>query len=113
LTIPDEGTYFTCRPEEVDVPFILTVPEPWASGGWKIRILDREWGEEPHFNFFRGARYWRFGMRRRAFMDPNPDPREVPREVVAFALQNLWLLACEWDAAHPRNPVAVIEPIDA
>ena len=46
-------------------------------------------------------------------MDRQPDPREVPRELVTFALQNLWLLAAEWDKLHPRNPVAVIQPIDA
>ena len=95
------------------MPFSLIVPEPWASGGCKIRILTDEWREEPHFNFFRGIRCWRFGMRRRTFMDRYPDPREVPRELVKFALQNLWLLAAEWNAMHPHNPVAVIEPIDA
>jgi hypothetical protein len=95
------------------VPFTLMVPEPWASGGWKIRILSREWGEEPHFNFFRGIACWRFGLRSKAFMDARPDPREVPRDLVKFAMQNLWLLAAEWDVLHPHNPVAVIEPVDA
>jgi hypothetical protein len=95
------------------VPFSLIVPEPWASGGWKIRILSDEWREEPHFNFFRGIRCWRFGMRQRSFMDRHPDPREVPRELVKHALQNLWLLAAEWDRLHPHNPVGVIERVDA
>lgn len=86
--------------------FALGAPEPWASGGWKIKILDREWGEEPHVNFIRGRWLWRFGLRRRAFMDRNPDPREVPAEVVKFAMDNLELLIQQWDAAHPLNPVA-------
>ena len=46
-------------------------------------------------------------------MDPRPDPREVPRDLLKFALQNLWLLAAEWNKLHPRNPVAVIEEFDA
>lgn len=86
--------------------FTLQVPEPWASGGWKIKVLNREWGEEPHFNFMRGRWMWRFGLRRLAFMDREPDPRDVPGEVVDHALQNLDLLVRSWDCAHPRNPVA-------
>ncbi|HEX8904480.1 MAG TPA: hypothetical protein VF771_06545 [Longimicrobiaceae bacterium] len=86
--------------------FTLGAPEPWASGGWKIKILDREWGEEPHFNFMRGRGMWRFGLRRISFMDRAPDPREVPEELVEFAMENLALLIQHWDAAHPRNPVA-------
>ena len=89
--------------------FTLDAPEPWASGGWKIKIYDREWGEEPHFNFMRGRWTWRFGLRRLDFMDRAPDPREVPAELVDFAMGNLPLLIQRWDAAHPRNPVATNE----
>ena len=92
--------------------FTLEAPEPWASGGWKIKILDREWGEEPDFNFIQKRLLWRFGLRRQTFMDKDPDPREVPAELVGFALKRLPLLIECWDAAHPRNPVATNEDDD-
>ncbi len=92
--------------------FALEAPEPWASGGWKIKILDREWGEEPHFNFIHKRAMWRFGLRRREFMDRDPDPREVPADLVGFAVGKLPVLVECWDSAHPRNPVGASEAND-
>ena len=92
--------------------FSLGVPEPWASGGWKIKIFDREWGEEPHLNFMHRLSKWRWGLRRRDFMERTPNPREVPTELVEFALRNLPRIIEAWDECHPHNPVTLREPDD-
>lgn len=47
----------------------------------------------------------RYNIRSPGFMDREPDPRQVPEEIVAHIEANLEILRQAWDARHPENPV--------
>ena len=87
------------------MPFALALPEPWANRGWKAKIRDRERLEPPHVTVLYKARAWRFDVRSGTFLDREPDPKEIPEEIVEALRSNLELLRQEWDRMFPRNPV--------
>ena len=87
------------------MPFALTLPEPWASRGWKAKIRDRERLEPPHVTILHRTRAWRFDLRSETFLDREPDPSEVPEVLVEAVRSNLELLRKEWDRLFPENPV--------
>jgi hypothetical protein len=94
------------------VPFNLDLPEPWASRGWRVKIRDRERLEPPHVTILQRTRTWRFDLRSEKFLDRDPDPREVPKEVVNEIHSKLRRLRQEWDRMFPGNPVSSEEPDD-
>jgi hypothetical protein len=94
------------------VPFTLNLPEPWASRGWKVKIRDRERLEPPHVTILSRTRGWRFDLRSERFLDKEPDPNEVPEEVVGEVRSNLTLLRREWDRMFPENRVFSQDPDD-
>ncbi len=94
------------------MPFNLDPPEPWASRGWKVKIRDRERLEPPHVTILQRTRTWRFDLRSEKFLDREPDPAEVPKEVVKVIHSNLGRLRQEWDRMFPGNPVVSKEPDD-
>lgn len=83
----------------------LPLPEHLSNEGWKIKIRDRERVEPPHATVIRGTRQWRWDLRSRAFMDREPDPRQVPAELVDLLASHHHLLVREWDAMYSENPV--------
>jgi len=87
------------------VPFRVTLPEPWANRGWQVKIRDRERLEPPHVTILRRTRAWRVDLRSGKFLDKEPDPTEVPKEVVHEVRSNLQRLRQEWDRMFPENPV--------
>jgi hypothetical protein len=87
------------------VPFSLVLPEPWASRGWKAKIRDRERLEPPHVTILHGTRAWRLDLRSEQFLDREPEPRDLPTEIVDVVRANLPLLRGEWDRMFPENPV--------
>ena len=87
------------------MPFALTLPEPWASRGWKAKIRDRERLEPPHVTILQKTRAWRFDLRSATFLDREPDPKEVPEEIVTALRSSLELLRQEWDRIFPENPI--------
>ena len=94
------------------MPFALNLPEPWATRGWKVKIRDRERLEPPHVTILRRTRAWRFDLRSERFLDKEPDPNEVPKEVVSEVRSNLTLLRQEWDRMFPENRVFSQDPDD-
>lgn len=89
-------------------PFSLKLPEQLA-GRWRVKIFSGEsFREEPHASIVTGGppRIWRFSLRRRVFMDPRPDPKDLPRALVEFIDKKHEDLCAAWDAAYPHNPVA-------
>lgn len=88
------------------MPFSVTLPEPWATRGWKAKIRDRERLEPPHVTIQHKTRSWRFDLRSTTFLDREPDPKEVPEEIVRTVRLNLELLRQEWDRMFPENPVS-------
>ncbi|HEX8695459.1 MAG TPA: hypothetical protein VF746_23805 [Longimicrobium sp.] len=87
------------------MPYSLPLPEPWKSRGWKLKIAEKERLEPPHATlYFRTCR-WRVCLRGGRFLDPEPDPAYVPRDLVAAVHRELPVLRAAWDGMYPRNPV--------
>lgn len=85
--------------------FELNLPVPWESRGWKAKIRDRERVEPPHVTVMHKARAWRLGLRSELFLDKEPDPKEVPKEVVEVVRANISRLRMQWDLMYPENPI--------
>ncbi len=85
--------------------FTLKLPAPWESRGWKAKIRDRERVEPPHATIMHKTRAWRFGLRTQQFLDTEPDPKEIPEEVIEATRDGLHLLQQAWDRMYPENPV--------
>jgi hypothetical protein len=94
------------------VPFTLTLPEPWASRGCKVKIRDRERVEPPHVTILHRTRAWPFDLGRGSFLDREPDRRHVPEEVLDTVRANLPVLRTQWDRMFPENPVFTQERDD-
>jgi len=93
--------------------FELKLPAPRDSQGWKAKIRDRERVEPPHVTIIHRTRSWRLGLRSGEFLDKEPDPRDVPDQVVAAIRGSILQLREKWDVTYPENPVsseASIEP---
>jgi hypothetical protein len=90
------------------VAFNLRLPESLRKARWKVKIRDKEIAEHPHITIIRGTRAWRFNLRASAFMDDDPDPAEVPKELIAIITEpRIWELLREtWDRMYPNNPVS-------
>lgn len=91
------------------MPSQLQLPDRLADDGWKVKIYDNERLEPPHATVIRGYRQWRWNLRSRRFMNNEPDPRDVPREVRDQLVTRHAELARLWDLTHPGNPVASLE----
>jgi hypothetical protein len=89
--------------------YSLPLSRRWTAQRWKAKIRDRERLEPPHVSLIRGTRTWRLGLRSGAFLDMEPDPAEVPPELVDELLAHSTELRAAWDAMYPDNPV---EPPD-
>jgi hypothetical protein len=72
-----------------------------------VKIRDKETLEPPHVTIIRGFEAWRIDLRSGRFMDPRPDPADVPRALVDFIREvDNWQSLCdEWDRMYPSNPV--------
>src|ERR1700689_4376551 len=68
----------------------------------------RKTREHPHVTILRGTKAWRINLRTGAFMDGDPDPAEVPNQLVELIEQEAtWQrLQYEWDRMYPNNPVS-------
>lgn len=69
----------------------------------KIRNLERN--EPPHVTILHRTRAWRFDLRSLRFLDKEPDPKDVPEEVLAVIERHVEQLRREWDAMYPENPI--------
>jgi hypothetical protein len=92
------------------MPFTLTLPEPWAARGWRVKIRDRERLEPPHVTILHRTRAWRLDLRSERMLDKAPDPRDVPKEILDEIRKRRALLCQEWNRMFPENPVAPREP---
>lgn len=83
----------------------LSIPEVQKGRGWKVKIRNLERTEDPHVTILWKNYSWRYNIRDSGFMDREPDPREVPDDVVAYIEEHLQELRDEWDKKHPENPI--------
>jgi hypothetical protein len=92
--------------------FSLPLPPPFDAQGWKAKIRDRERSEPPHVTILHKRRAWRINLRTLRFLDCEPDPRQVPKQVLEHIGQNIDLLRKTWDDLYPENPVNSQEDAD-
>jgi hypothetical protein len=86
------------------MPYYLPLPKKLRAI-WKIKIWDNEILEEPHVTVLRKDMKWRYGLRRRGFMDSQPDPGKIPNEILELINENYAVLCRQWDILFPTNPV--------
>lgn len=88
------------------MPYDLRLPKK-LKDLWKVKIQDKELlYEEPHVTIWKKATRWRWGLRSRSILDPQPDPGEVSKEILDLIEENYSELCVQWDARFPSNPVA-------
>jgi hypothetical protein len=86
------------------------LPLPNALKRWKVKILDNELlFEEPHATIVCKEELWRYGLRRRDFLDDEPNPDRVPKQLMAEITAKYETLRQAWDARFPTNPVSPAE----
>jgi hypothetical protein len=90
------------------VPFELRLPTNLKQAGWKVKIREMESREPPHVTVLRRTNAWRINLRTGEFMDRQPDPGDVPANLLDHIhLEKNWKTLCdEWDRKYPANPVA-------
>lgn len=88
--------------------FNLRLTDALRKARWKVKIRDKETREPPHVTIIRGTRAWRIDLRAGQFMDAQPDPSDVPNEIVGLIKdEETWQrLRDEWDRMYPKNPVS-------
>ena len=87
------------------MPYNLSLPQSWLAQGWKAKIRDRERLEPPHVTLIRGRRSWRISLRTGQFLDDEPDPADVPKDLVDAIAVRFSELHNAWDDMYPENPV--------
>ena len=89
------------------MPFDLPLPANFSRARWKVKIREKESREPPHATVLRATEAWRIDLRTGEFMDCQPDPSEVPPELIEFIKAHAnWRRLCEaWDMKYPTNPV--------
>jgi hypothetical protein len=89
------------------VAFNLLLPDSLRRARWKVKIRDKETREHPHVTILRGTKAWRINLRTGSFMDDDPDPVEVARQIVELIQRaDTWQrLRNEWNRMYPNNPV--------
>ena len=90
------------------MPYVLELPHPAKSAGWKVKIREKERLEPPHVTVMHRTREWRIGLRDRRFLiPPGGRWRDLDPEV-RDAIREGWCeLRAAWDAKYPSNPIGV------
>lgn len=85
------------------MPYVLPLPASW--GPWKVKIFDNELlCEEPHVTIIFKTMRWRYSLRSKAFLDKQPNPKDVPGGIVIEIEARFKKLCEEWNARFPTNP---------
>jgi hypothetical protein len=90
------------------MPYNLPLPRKLASS-WRVKIYDNERLEPPHVTIVKGRVSWRINLRTRVFMDDEPPPKEIHKDVTQAVSDNWRRLQREWNRIHPENPVEIEE----
>ena len=62
----------------------MRLPDAFRKDRWKVKIRDKETREAPHVTIIRGTEAWRINLRTGEFMDGQPDPSDVPSEIIDY-----------------------------
>jgi hypothetical protein len=67
-------------------------PSKPVGRGWKVKVRDRERVEPPHVSIMHKSNSWRWGLRSEQFLDSEPDPKDVPEELLQTVRSSITLL---------------------
>lgn len=89
------------------MPHEFDLPSSLKQARWKVKIQDKERLEPPHVSILRTTDKWRINLRTKEFMDDEPDPADVPGDLLNIIFEeDCWKAICaQWDALYPENPV--------
>ncbi len=59
----------------------------------------------PHVTIMHKTRSWRWSLRDGQFLDTDPDPKDVPQEILKVVRQHMEQLQRTWNRMYPENPV--------
>lgn len=76
---------------------------------WKLKIHDKEEVEPPHVTIYGPGEKWRWDLRDKKFMDKEPPPRDVHKEIVKEVGERWVEISYEWNLIHADNPVDIDE----
>jgi hypothetical protein len=93
------------------MPYDLPLPRKLASS-WRVKIYDNERLEPPHVTVVKGRKSWRINLRTKEFMDDEPPPKEIHKDVAQVVKDNWRRLQREWNRIHPNNAVEIEERED-
>lgn len=90
------------------MPFDLPLPSRWKKG-YRVKIREKEVVESPHATILQGTVAYRINLRTGEFMDEDPNPKDVPKELLSYLRsKDVWNQLCkEWDKKYPNNPVGI------
>lgn len=96
------------------MPAELSLSSKLKKAKWKVKIREKERLEPPHVSIINGTNTWRLCLRSGDFLDEEPDPDEIPEELLEYIKngrlkdeQTVWEWLCEkWDEMYPNNKVA-------
>ncbi len=96
------------------MPAELPLSSQLKNAKWKVKIREKERLEPPHVSIINGINTWRISLRSGDFLDKEPDPDQVPHELLKYIdsgklsnRQTVWEWLCEkWDEKYPKNKVA-------
>ena len=90
--------------------YTLPMTEALRKARWKVKIRDKETREPPHVTIIRGTDAWRIDLRTGEFMDDDPDPAKVPKELIDLIKngKNWKQLGDQWDWSAPRKLIHVL-----
>jgi hypothetical protein len=86
------------------MPYDLPLPRRLATS-WRVKIYDNERLEPPHVTIVKGRKSWRINLRTMEFMDDEPPPREIHKDLTQVIHESWQRLQREWNRIHPNNPV--------
>lgn len=95
------------------MPIELALAKRFKQGRWKVKIRDKERPEPPQVSIIQRSNTWRLCLRDGKFRDSDPDPANVPAELVQFIKdgrrpdgESVWQWLCDpWDVMYPENRV--------
>jgi hypothetical protein len=88
------------------VSYSLKLPRRLKSAGWRVKIRDKERLELPHVTILHRARSWRFGLRDMQYLDLEPEPADIPDDLLTEVVAHIDDLRREWDAMYPGNRIS-------
>jgi len=86
------------------MPYNLRLSGRWR-GTWVVKIYDNERLEPPHVTIRNKDDTWRVDLRTCKFMDDDPPPHKVPKDLCDEIIDRWETLRKAWDEMFPTNKV--------